>query len=71
MEVLPWYTNVVNYLVIGQLPEYWNTQDNANIFTEIKKFFCDDQIKLSDDVSWSANFRTTIHSTMNKLVEPF
>ena len=39
VEVLPWYADIVNYLVIGQLPEHWTKQDKANFFTEIKNFF--------------------------------
>ena len=39
VKVLPWYTNIVNYLVIGQLPEHWTKQDKTNFFAEIKNFF--------------------------------
>ena len=42
VEVLSWYADIVNYLVIGQLPEHWTKQDKANFFTEIKNFFWDD-----------------------------
>ena len=53
VEVLPWYADIVNYLVTGQLLEYWTKQDKANFFTEIKNFlwdnpylfkYCTDQI---------------------------
>ena len=42
VEVLPWYADIVNYLVIGQLPEHWTKQDKANFFAEINNFFWDD-----------------------------
>ena len=34
VEILPWYTNIVNFLVTGQLPKHW-----TNFFAEIKNFF--------------------------------
>ena len=42
VEVLPWYADIINYLVTGQLPEHWTKQDKTNFFTEIKNFFWDD-----------------------------
>ncbi|KAH9705550.1 hypothetical protein KPL70_011918 [Citrus sinensis] len=42
VEVLPWYANIVNYLVTGKLPEHWTKQDKAKFFAEIKNFFWDD-----------------------------
>ncbi|KAH9685156.1 hypothetical protein KPL70_013841 [Citrus sinensis] len=42
VEVLPWYVDIVNYLVTGQLPEHWTKQDKAKFFTKIKNFFWDD-----------------------------
>ncbi|KAK9199090.1 hypothetical protein WN944_014277 [Citrus x changshan-huyou] len=42
VEVLPWYADIVNYLVTGQLPEHWTKQDKAKFFAEIKNFFWDD-----------------------------
>ena len=39
VEVLPWYADIVNYLVTGQLPEHWTKQDKAKFFVEIKHFF--------------------------------
>ena len=38
VEVLPWYADIVNYLVIGQLPEHWTKQDNAKFFCGNKEF---------------------------------
>ena len=42
LEVLPWYADIINYLITGQLPEHWTKQDKVKIFTEIKNFFWDD-----------------------------
>ena len=42
VEVLPWYTDIVNHLVTCQLPEHWTKQDMAKFFTKIKNFFWDD-----------------------------
>ena len=39
VEVLPWYVDIVNYLVIGKLLEHWTKQDKAKFFAEIKNFF--------------------------------
>ncbi|KAH9696772.1 hypothetical protein KPL71_023323 [Citrus sinensis] len=42
VKVLPWYADIVNYLVTGKLPEHWTKQDKAKFFAEIKNFFWDD-----------------------------
>ncbi|KAH9667290.1 hypothetical protein KPL70_020978 [Citrus sinensis] len=42
VEVLPWYADIVNYLVTGQLSEHWTKQDKTKFFAEIKNFFWDD-----------------------------
>ncbi|KAH9773330.1 hypothetical protein KPL71_013298 [Citrus sinensis] len=42
VEVLPWYADIVNYLVTGKFPEHWTKQDKAKFFAEIKNFFWDD-----------------------------
>ncbi|KAH9782166.1 hypothetical protein KPL71_008774 [Citrus sinensis] len=42
VEVLPWYADIVNYLITGKLPEHWTKQDNAKFFAEIKNFFWDE-----------------------------
>ena len=39
VEELPWYADIFNYLVTGQLSEHWTKQDKANFFAEIKNFF--------------------------------
>ena len=42
VEVVPWYADIVNYLVTGQLLEHWINQDKAKFFAKIKNFFWDD-----------------------------
>ncbi|KAH9782108.1 hypothetical protein KPL71_008748 [Citrus sinensis] len=42
VEVLPWYADIVNYLITGKLPEHWTKQDNAKFFAEINNFFWDE-----------------------------
>ena len=42
VEVLPLYTDIINYLVTGQLPEHWTKQDKVKFSAEIKNFFWDD-----------------------------
>ncbi|XP_057483886.1 uncharacterized protein LOC130770422 [Actinidia eriantha] len=38
----PWYADIANYLVTGQIPEHWSPQDKRKFFLEVKKFFFDD-----------------------------
>ena len=38
VEVLPWYADIVNYLVTGKLPEHWTKQDKANFCYGNKEF---------------------------------
>ncbi|KAL5549093.1 hypothetical protein UlMin_004324 [Ulmus minor] len=39
---LPWFTDIVNYLVTGHMPSHWSYQDKTKFLTEVKKFFWDD-----------------------------
>jgi hypothetical protein len=39
---LPWYAHIVNYLVIGSIPETWTTQDRRKFFVEVRNFYWDD-----------------------------
>lgn len=39
VEVLSWYVDIVNYLLIGQLLEDWTKQDKIIVLAEIKNFF--------------------------------
>ena len=30
VSTMPWFTNIVNFLVSGQLPAHWSTQDESS-----------------------------------------
>jgi hypothetical protein len=35
----PWYADIVNYLVISQMPLHWGQQDKLNFLSMVKTFF--------------------------------
>ena len=39
---MPWYANIVNFLVTGKMPPDWSSQDKKKFLTEVKKFYWDD-----------------------------
>jgi len=42
VSTLPWFANIVNFLVSGQLPAHWSTQDKRKFLNEVKNFYWDD-----------------------------
>ena len=36
------FANIVNFLVFGQLPAHWSTQDKRKFLNEMKNFYWDD-----------------------------
>jgi hypothetical protein len=34
----PWFANIVNYLVIGQMPLHWGQQDKLKFLSKVKTF---------------------------------
>ncbi|KAL9357291.1 hypothetical protein Peur_050544 [Populus x canadensis] len=42
VSTMPWYANIVNFLVSGQLPAHWSTQDKKKFLNEVKNFYWDD-----------------------------
>jgi hypothetical protein len=42
VSTMPWFTNIVNFLVLGQLPTHWSTQDKRKLLNEVKNFYWDD-----------------------------
>jgi len=42
ISIMPWFANIVNFLVSGQLPAYWSTQDKRKFLNEVKNFYWDD-----------------------------
>jgi hypothetical protein len=39
ISTMPWYANIVNILVSGQLPAHWSTQDKRKFLNEVKNFY--------------------------------
>ena len=38
----PWYADIVNYSVIGQIPPQWTSQQKRKFLVDIKKYYFDD-----------------------------
>ena len=38
----PWFADIANFLVTGQIPKHWNSQDKRKFLTEVKNFYWDD-----------------------------
>ena len=38
----PWYADIVNYLVTGQIPAQWTSQQKKKFLTDIRKYYFDD-----------------------------
>ena len=38
----PWYADIVNYLVTGQIPAQWTSQQKRKFLTDIRKYYFDD-----------------------------
>ena len=38
----PWYADIVNYLVTGQIPPQWTSQQKKKFLADIKKYYFDD-----------------------------
>ena len=39
---LPWYANIVNYLVVKKLPDYWSKQQRQYFFSQLKHYIWED-----------------------------
>jgi len=42
ISTMPWFANIVNFLVIGDLLAHWSTQDKRKFLNEVKNFYWDD-----------------------------
>ena len=42
VSILPWFADIVNFLVTGKMPSHWNSQDKKKFLTEVKNFYWDD-----------------------------
>jgi hypothetical protein len=38
----PWFADIVNYLVTGQMPSHWTKHDRSKFLAELKHYFWDD-----------------------------
>ena len=38
----PWYADIINYLVTGQIPPQWTSQQKRKFLVDIKKYYFDD-----------------------------
>ena len=38
----PWFADIVNYLVTGQIPPQWTLQQKRKFLVDIKKYYFDD-----------------------------
>ncbi|KAL6316911.1 hypothetical protein AAG906_023566 [Vitis piasezkii] len=38
IEVTPWYSHIVNYLVLGEVPSEWSAQDKKHFFAKIHAY---------------------------------
>lgn len=39
---LPWFADIVNFLMIGQIPSHWTQHDKSDFLAKVKHFFRDD-----------------------------
>ncbi|RVW38728.1 Pro-Pol polyprotein [Vitis vinifera] len=39
VEVAPWYAHIANYLVTGEIPSEWKTQDKKHFFAKIHAYY--------------------------------
>ena len=39
---LPWFSDIVNFLVTRQIPSHWTAQDKKKFFAKVRNFFWDD-----------------------------
>ena len=42
VDSMPWYANIVNFLVTGKIAPDWSSQDKMKFLIEVKKFYWDD-----------------------------
>jgi hypothetical protein len=39
VSTMPWFANIVNFLISGHLPTHWSTQDKRKFLNEVKNFY--------------------------------
>lgn len=40
----PWFSHIVNYLAVGQIPSQWSKQDKDRFFSQVKFFYWEDPV---------------------------
>jgi hypothetical protein len=38
VSTMPWFANIVNFLVSGHFPAHWSTQDKRKFLNKVKNF---------------------------------
>lgn len=46
---VPWFTDIVNWLVTGEMPAHWSKQDRFKFLSPVKYFFWDDPYPFKPD----------------------
>jgi len=41
LSTMPWFANIINFLISGQFPAHWSTQDKRKFLNEVKNFYWD------------------------------
>lgn len=44
IQPIPWSTDIVNFLIVGEMPNHWSAQDKRGFVHEVRWFFYDDLI---------------------------
>ena len=55
VEVAPWYMHIANYLVIGEVPSEWKTQDKKHFFAKIHDYYWEESFIFkyyADQIIW-------------------
>jgi len=42
VSIMPWFANIVNFLVSEHLSAHWSTQDKRKLLNEVNNFYWDD-----------------------------
>ena len=74
-NIVPWFADIVNYLVTCQISEHWTKQDRTKFLSKVKTSFGMIPIylnivliRLLDDVFSIMKFKVLSHFAMNKFV---
>ncbi|XP_035542821.1 uncharacterized protein LOC118345167 [Juglans regia] len=71
VDYLPWFVDIVNFLVTGHIPPHWSSQDIKKFKLEVKSFFYDDPYLFkycSDQILRRTAFKTVLGMSHYHLV---